>query len=81
MRVARVAKGQVGMHLVGWLPPGKDDRHAATLAAQAGLGVAALSRFALEPLPRGGLMFGFAGTSEEDIRVGVRKLAVALQGL
>jgi len=72
---------EVGMHLVGWLPPGKDDRHAAQLAAQAGLGVAALSRFALEPQPRGGLIFGFAGTGEDDIRLGVRKLEVALQAL
>jgi GntR family transcriptional regulator/MocR family aminotransferase len=72
---------EAGMQLVGWLPPGKDDRRAATLAARASVDVAPVSRFALEPLPRGGLLFGYAGTDEEGIRRGVRALAAALRRL
>lgn len=69
---------EAGMHLVGWLPPGKDDSKAASLAAHAGLNVTAISRYSLEPLVRGGLLFGYAGTNEEGIELGVAKLAAAL---
>jgi len=65
---------EAGMHLVGWLPPGKDDRRAAELAAQAGIEVAPISRYSLEPLSRGGLLFGYAGTDEESILPGVKRL-------
>jgi len=72
---------EAGMQLVGWLPPGKDDQHAAELAAQVGIQVLPISRFSLEPLPRGGLVFGYAGTNEEAIHPGVKRLAVALEQL
>jgi GntR family transcriptional regulator/MocR family aminotransferase len=76
-----VSVPDMGMALVGWLPPGKDDRRAAALAEAAGIFVTSISRFSLEPLPRGGLVFGFAGTEEAGIRRGVERLAAALTGL
>jgi GntR family transcriptional regulator/MocR family aminotransferase len=72
---------EAGMQLVGWLPPGIDDRRATALAEDAGITVAPISRFSLEPLPRGGLLFGFAGTDEAAIELGVKKLAVAFEQL
>ena len=72
---------EAGMHLVGWLPPGKDDRRAASLAAQRGIQVLPISSYSLEPLSRGGLAFGFAGTDEEAIPLGVKRLAAALEHL
>jgi GntR family transcriptional regulator/MocR family aminotransferase len=69
---------EAGMHLVGWLPPGKDDQRAAELAAGAGIEVIPISRFSLEPLPRGGLVFGYASADEEAILHGVKALAAAL---
>ena len=72
---------EVGMHLVGWLPPDKDDRRAAALAAAVGLEVTPISRHSLEPLPRGGLLFGYASTDPEGILLGVRRLAAALEQL
>ncbi len=72
---------EAGMHLVGWLPPGKDDRRAASLAAQRGIQVLPISSYSLEPLSRGGLGFGFAGTDEEVIPLGVKRLAAALEHL
>jgi GntR family transcriptional regulator/MocR family aminotransferase len=72
---------EAGMHLVGWLPPGKDDQRAAKLATQVGIEVMAISKFSLEPLPRGGLIFGFAGTNEEAILLGAKKLATAIEQL
>jgi GntR family transcriptional regulator/MocR family aminotransferase len=73
-----VQASEVGMHLVGWLPPGKDDRRAATLAAQVGIQILPISNYSMEPLTRGGLVFGYAGTSEEAIPHEVKKLATAL---
>lgn len=72
---------EAGMHLVGWLPPGKDDQRAASLAARVGIRVMAISTYGLEPLSRGGLVFGFAGTEEEAIAPGVKKLATVLEQL
>jgi GntR family transcriptional regulator/MocR family aminotransferase len=72
---------EAGMHLVGWLPPGKDDQRAAKLAAHMGIEVMAISKYSLEPLPRGGLVFGYAGTDEEAILHGVKTLVAALEQL
>ncbi len=76
-----VAAPEVGMHLVGWLPVGVDDRRAAQLATDAGLHVTALSSYALEPLPRGALLFGFASTAPDAMPRGVEMLAQALTTL
>ncbi|HKD77814.1 MAG TPA: PLP-dependent aminotransferase family protein [Ktedonobacterales bacterium] len=70
-----------GMHLAGWLPPGKDDQRAARLAAEVGIEVIPISRYSMEPLPRGGLVFGYASADEETIRQGVKMLAPALKQL
>jgi GntR family transcriptional regulator / MocR family aminotransferase len=70
---------EAGMHLVGWLPPGVDDQRASALAAQHDISVIPISRYSLEPLARGGLLFGYASTSEADITLGVRRLAGALR--
>jgi GntR family transcriptional regulator/MocR family aminotransferase len=70
-----------GLNLVGWLPPGKDDRRASRLAAQVGIEIMTISTFSLEPLPRGGLLFGYARTDEEAILHGVKTLAAALEQL
>jgi len=72
---------EAGLNLVGWLPPGKDDRRAAKLAAQVGIEVMPISKFSLEPLPRGGLLFGYARTDEAAIPHKVKALAAALEHL
>jgi len=72
---------EAGMHLVGWLPPEKDDQRAANLAAQVGIQITAISTYSLEPLPRGGLVFGYAGIDEEAIPHEVKTLAAALEQL
>jgi GntR family transcriptional regulator/MocR family aminotransferase len=72
---------EAGMHLVGWLPPDTDDQRAAELAARAGVEATAISKYGLEPLPRGGLLFGYAGTDEQSIPLGVKRLAAALKQL
>lgn len=54
---------------------------AASLAAQAGIQLLPISTFSLEPLARGGLVFGYAGTDEEAIPHEVKRLRAALEHL
>jgi GntR family transcriptional regulator / MocR family aminotransferase len=72
---------EAGLRLVGWLSPDKDDRRAADLAATVGVEVAPLSRYSLEPLPRGGLLFRFVNSNQEELLLGVKRLAEALKQL
>jgi GntR family transcriptional regulator/MocR family aminotransferase len=68
-----------GMHLVGWLQAGVDDRAAAERAGAAGVRVLPLSWLRIEPGDRGGLLPGYAAADELVIRDGVRRLAKALR--
>src|SRR5207244_591242 len=70
-----------GLHTIGWLPQGIDDRSAARLAAMAGVETTPLSGFYRGPGRRNGLMLGFAAFSEPELRNGVRKLARALRSV
>lgn len=74
-----VQPADAGMHLVAWLPPGWNDRAAATHAAQAGIETLALSRFALKPPKRGALLLGYTALDAAQIRAGIRRLAEALR--
>lgn len=67
-----------GMHVVGWLARGLSDRRVAERAAAAGLELQALSSFATEPLPRGGLLLGYAEFTPAALRAAVRRLATLL---
>jgi len=70
---------RAGMHLVGRLPSGADDRLAAELAATHGIEVQALSAHALEPPARAGLLLGYAAVPSHQIDHGVRRLKDALR--
>jgi GntR family transcriptional regulator/MocR family aminotransferase len=74
----RVSPSEAGMHLVGWLPPGADDRAASAAAAAAGVDVPPLTAFRARGRGPGGLLLGYAGLSPGEIRDGVRRLAAAL---
>ncbi len=73
-----VAPMHTGMHLVGWLPEGQDDRAASERAAHAGLMAAPLSAFQLHGQTRGALLLGYACVPEEELKEGVSRLARAL---
>lgn len=70
-----------GMHLIGWLPDGVDDRAVARKAAEHQIRVMPLSLFAMEPLARGGLIIGYAAVNQEEIAVGVQRLGKALDAV
>lgn len=74
-----VRPADAGLHLIGWLPEGVDDVAAASLADARDVETIPLSRYYLQPAPRGGLVLGYAALNEEQIREGVSQLAQALQ--
>lgn len=67
-----------GMHLIGWLPEGVDDRAAARAASAGGVEVTPLSAYCIEPPKRGALRLGYTGYTSREIWAATRKLAKAL---
>ncbi len=76
--VLEVKAPEAGMHAVGWLPEGEDDRAASRRAACRGVVTDPLSPNYLAAPRRSGLLLGFAAATEEDIREGTRRLAATL---
>lgn len=70
---------EAGMHLVGWLPPGVADAEVEQRARQHGVEVMALSSLSRQPLPRGGLVLGYAACSEREMQAGVCVLAEVIR--
>jgi GntR family transcriptional regulator/MocR family aminotransferase len=68
-----------GMHLVGWLPAGIDDKEASHRAAHRGIEAPPISLYTTSENVRGGLMLGYAAVDEARTREGVRRLARALE--
>ena len=67
-----------GMHLIGWLDQGMDDRVIARRVRAGGIVTTPLSSLATRPLKRGGLMLGYTALDSRSIRDGVRRLAAIL---
>jgi GntR family transcriptional regulator / MocR family aminotransferase len=70
---------ETGLHLIGWLAEGHNDRVASRSAAQAGIEVPPLSNYRLERRDGSGLLLGYAGSDSRQIRDGIRRLAAALR--
>jgi GntR family transcriptional regulator/MocR family aminotransferase len=75
---ARVHGVAAGLHLVVGLPGGVDDAAVAARAEAAGVGVQPLSYHRLRPGPPG-LVIGYAATTPDRLREGVRLLAGAVR--
>ena len=68
-----------GIHCVGWLPGGMDDRELANKAAKYDLELTPISSFSIEPLARKGFLLGYGGYTIQQIKDGVRQLRALLQ--
>jgi GntR family transcriptional regulator/MocR family aminotransferase len=75
-----VSAHEAGMHLVGWLPSGLDDRAISRSAALHGVDVQPLSAFSPGNTVGPGLLLGYTCFSDDEIREGACQLARALQG-
>jgi GntR family transcriptional regulator / MocR family aminotransferase len=73
-----VEEREAGMHLIGWPPPGVDDRQASSAAWRHNLIARPLSAASLRSLGRGALVLGYTGFNEQQLRSGVRRLRIAL---
>ncbi|MEO5950889.1 MAG: PLP-dependent aminotransferase family protein [Chloroflexia bacterium] len=73
-----VRPADAGMHLIGWLVNGMVDVAASVKAMEYGVLAPALSTFYLEKAGSPGLLLGYTGVSEDEIREGVRRLTEAL---
>ncbi|BBK34621.1 GntR family transcriptional regulator/MocR family aminotransferase [Stella humosa] len=79
--VLTVAPSEAGMHLVGHLHPDFDDRAVAAAAGRDGMGLTALSRFAVGSRRRNGLVMGYAAHDSALLEDGVRRLARIIDAL
>jgi GntR family transcriptional regulator / MocR family aminotransferase len=77
--ILEVHQAEAGMHLVGWLPDGADDRAASAAALQAGVEAPALSALRLRRSGRGGLLLGYAAWDPGELREAATTLAGALR--
>jgi GntR family transcriptional regulator/MocR family aminotransferase len=73
-----VSPNATGLHLVGWLPEGADDREVSRRAAAYGVEARPLSTYRVRPGGRGGLVLGYAGYDLSRIRRAMRLLGQAL---
>jgi GntR family transcriptional regulator/MocR family aminotransferase len=69
---------EVGMHLVGWLPEGADDRAVSERAIAQEVRAQPLSNHRIEPGGRGGLLLGYAGFPIPALQAAIRTLAETL---
>lgn len=69
-----IRSAEAGLHVVGWLPAGIDDRTVSERLAAQGIEAQPISSYALTPQPRGGLILGYAAVNAAAIRKGVRRL-------
>jgi GntR family transcriptional regulator / MocR family aminotransferase len=76
-----VSNIEAGLQTVGWLDAGIDDEAAAKAAAARQVEVVPLSRYDRDQPKRKGLLLGFAASVPNEIRRGVRELAIALEGV
>ena len=70
-----------GLHAIGWLPPGMDDRQASAAAEDMGVRAGALSAHYLGDCPRPGLVLGYAGFGPHQIDSAMRRLGDALRSV
>ena len=75
-----IGETEAGIHIVGWLGQGLNAASVAREAARKNVEVLPLSRFVLKRKQREGLLLGFAVVDENEIRRGVDRLAIAIEG-
>jgi GntR family transcriptional regulator / MocR family aminotransferase len=76
--VAWVQPGDQGMHLVLWLKESLDDREVVAMAARAGVAVRAMSPMFSPGNGRPGLVLGFGGFSNEQMKEAAERLAAVI---
>jgi GntR family transcriptional regulator / MocR family aminotransferase len=76
-----IFSAEAGIHCVGWLPDGIDDLVIAEKASVYDLELVTVSKFCIEPFARKGLLLGYGGYSEQEIRAGIHRLEALLRSI
>ncbi len=77
----KVSKASSGMHLIGWLAEGFDEIEIAESAAENGLNVTPLSSYCIENNLPPGIILGYTGFDEKQIKQGIGKLKMVLESI
>jgi len=75
----KVAKAPSGMHLIGWLAEGFDEWKVAEKASENGLHLSPLADYCIERKLPAGVVLGYTGFDEKQIKAGVLKLKEILE--
>ncbi len=76
-----LSPSETGMHLVGFLQPGTDDRAVSQAARERGIEAPPLSGFYVAEAPRPGLLLGYTGITEGEVDRGLKGLADAVRSV
>ena len=76
-----VSAEPAGLHFVAWLCAGLSDKLVSQRLATKGVSAPPLSRYALAPLARAGLVLGYGGVDIPQIHAGVRVMKNVLESL
>ncbi|HZD55915.1 MAG TPA: PLP-dependent aminotransferase family protein [Anaerolineales bacterium] len=76
-----ILSAEAGMHCVGWLPAGMDDRSLVQAAASHEVDLVPVANFSMEPLERKGILLGYSEYTVEQIQEGIRRLAAAMRSV
>lgn len=77
----KVTKAQSGMHLIGWLSEEFDEITVAGKAIENGLNLMPLSAYCVETKLPAGLILGYTGFEETQIKDGIKKLKLVLDSM
>lgn len=72
--ILKIEPAESGMHLIGWLPSGVNDREISHKALELNVNITALSAYRNRESPHNGLVFGYTAFDEKQIKQGVAKL-------
>jgi GntR family transcriptional regulator/MocR family aminotransferase len=76
-----ISPAPAGLHLIGQLAEGVDDREVSREAAARGVDAQPLSTYYLDQPRRGGLLLGYAAYNEKEIWAGAHALAAACRAV
>lgn len=72
---------EAGIHCVGWLPEGLEERTIVRKAPEFDLALTPISAFTLRPHSRHGLLLGYGSFTVQEIKNGVRRLRALFRSL
>jgi GntR family transcriptional regulator/MocR family aminotransferase len=72
---------EAGIHCVGWLPAGMNDRELTNKAKEYDLELTPISAFRMQHPGRAGLLLGYGGHNVQEIKKAARRLGALLDSI